>query len=83
MATLTDQFGIQEALSKLGIKDINEGTSTGSSSFANGSIIESYSPVDGTLIAKVKVSTKEDYEAAMAKASEAFKTWRNSTPNGR
>ena len=76
MATLTDQFGIQEALSKLGIKDINEGTSTGSSSFANGSIIESYSPVDGTLIAKVKVSTKEDYEAAMAKASEAFKTWR-------
>lgn len=76
MATLTDQFGIQEALSKLGIKDINEGTSTGSSSFANGNIIESYSPVDGTLIAKVKVSTKEDYEAAMAKASEAFKTWR-------
>lgn len=76
MATLTDQFGIQEALSKLGIKDINEGTSTGSKSFANGNIIESYSPVDGTLIAKVKASTKEDYQAAMAKAEEAFKTWR-------
>lgn len=76
MATLTDQFGIQEALSKLGIKDINEGTSTGSNNFANGKIIESYSPVDGTLIAKVKSSTKEDYQAAMAKAEEAFKTWR-------
>lgn len=76
MATLTDQFGIQEALSKLGIKDINDGTSTGSKSFANGNIIESYSPVDGTLIAKVKASTKEDYQAAMAKAEEAFKTWR-------
>ncbi|MFD2600849.1 L-piperidine-6-carboxylate dehydrogenase [Flavobacterium suzhouense] len=76
MATLTDQFGIQEALSKLGIKDINDGTSTGSNSFANGAIIESYSPVDGTLIAKVKASTKEDYQAAMAKAEEAFKTWR-------
>jgi aldehyde dehydrogenase (NAD+) len=76
MATLTDQFGIQEALSKLGIKDINDGTSTGSKSFANGAIIESYSPVDGTLIAKVKASTKEDYQAAMAKAEEAFKTWR-------
>ncbi|RDI12019.1 aldehyde dehydrogenase family protein [Flavobacterium sp. AG291] len=76
MATLTDQFGIQEALSKLGIKDINDGTSTGSDSFANGNIIESYSPVDGTLIAKVKASTKEDYQAAMAKAEEAFKTWR-------
>jgi aldehyde dehydrogenase (NAD+) len=76
MATLTDQFGIQEALSKLGIKDINDGTSTGSKSFANGNIIESYSPVDGTLIAKVKASTKEDYQAAMVKAEEAFKTWR-------
>ncbi|PZR24500.1 MAG: aldehyde dehydrogenase family protein [Flavobacterium psychrophilum] len=76
MATLTDQFGIQEALSKLGIKDINDGTSTGSKSFANGNVIESYSPVDGTLIAKVKASTKEDYQAAMAKAEEAFKTWR-------
>ena len=76
MATLTDQFGIQEALSKLGIKDLNEGTSTGSNSFANGKIIESYSPVDGTLIAKVKASTQEDYQAAMAKAEEAFKTWR-------
>ena len=76
MATMTDQFGIQEALAKLGIKEINEGTSTGSKSFANGKIIESYSPVDGTLIAKVQASTKEDYEAAMVKASEAFKAWR-------
>jgi aldehyde dehydrogenase (NAD+) len=76
MATLTDQFGIQEALSKLGIKEVNDGTSTGSKSFANGKIIESYSPVDGTLIAKVKVSTKEDYETAMAKATDAFKAWR-------
>ncbi len=76
MATLTDQFGIQDALSKLGIREINEGTSTGSNNFANGKIIESYSPVDGTLIAKVKASTKEDYETAMSKAEEAFKTWR-------
>ncbi len=76
MATVTDQFGIQEALAKLGIQELNEGTSTGSNSFANGKIIESYSPVDGTLIAKVKASTADDYKAAMAKAEEAFKTWR-------
>ncbi|MEL1245111.1 aldehyde dehydrogenase family protein [Flavobacterium sp. DGU11] len=76
MATLTDQFGIQEVLAKLGIQELNEGTSTGSNSFANGKIIESYSPVDGTLIAKVKASTADDYQAAMAKAEEAFKTWR-------
>lgn len=76
MATVTDQFGIKEALAKLGIKEINEGTSTGSNSFSNGEIIESYSPVDGTLIAKVKSSTNEDYEAVMEKATEAFKSWR-------
>lgn len=76
MATLTDQFGIREALSQLGIKELNDGTSTGSNSFANGKTIESYSPVDGTLIASVKASTKEDYQAAMAKAEEAFKAWR-------
>lgn len=76
MATLTDQFGIREALSQLGIKDLNDGTSTGSNSFANGKTIESYSPVDGSLIASVKASTKEDYQAAMAKAEEAFKAWR-------
>ena len=76
MATATDQFGIKEALAKLGIKEINEGTSTGSNSFSNGEIIESYSPVDGTLIAKVKSSTKEDYEAVMEKATEAFKSWK-------
>lgn len=76
MATLTDQFGIREALSQLGIKDLNDGTSTGSNSFANGKTIESYSPVDGSLIACVKASTKDDYQAAMAKAEEAFKAWR-------
>jgi len=76
MATLTDIFGIQQALSKLGIQDINNGTSTGTTSFANGELIESYSPVDGTLIAKVKASTPDDYQAVMAKAEEAFKAWR-------
>lgn len=75
METLTD-FGIQKALSQLGITEINKGTSTGLESFSNGELIASYSPVDGSLIAKVQGSTKEDYEAVMAKAQEAFKTWR-------
>lgn len=76
MAIVTDQFGIKDALLQLGIKEINDGTSTGSSFFSGGEIIESYSPVDGTLIAKVKSSSREDYETAMTKAGEAFKTWR-------
>jgi len=69
-------FGIKEALEALGIQDINSGTSTGNHHFSNGEIIESYSPVDGKLIAKVKSTTKEDYEKVMTTASEAFKTWR-------
>ena len=76
MATRTDNFGIYEALEQLGIKEINNGTSTGIHSFGGGEILESYSPVDGKLIGKVKTSTKEDYEAAMQKATEAFKTFR-------
>jgi aldehyde dehydrogenase (NAD+) len=74
-ATATD-FGIKDALQTLGIQEINEGTSTGSEHFSNGEVIESYSPVDGQLIAKVKSSTEADYEKAMAAATKAFKTWR-------
>ncbi|HLV46934.1 MAG TPA: aldehyde dehydrogenase family protein, partial [Flavobacterium sp.] len=71
-----DNFGITEALNQLGIKELNEGTSTGSQWFANGDIIESYSPVNGELIGKVKTSTQDDYEKVIQKASEAFKSWR-------
>lgn len=76
MATTANQFGMQEALHQLGIKEINEGTSTGNSWFSNGEILESFSPVDGQLIAKVKTTTKEDYEKVMQSATEAFKTFR-------
>ena len=70
-------FGIKEAMLELGVKDINEGTSTGSNNFSNGEIIESYSPVDGKLIGKVKATTKEDFERVMETATEAFLSFRN------
>lgn len=76
MATIANQFGMTEALQQLGLATINEGTSTGNSWFSNGEIIESYSPVDGQLIGKVKTTTKEDYEKVMKSATEAFKTFR-------
>ena len=69
-------FGIQEALEKLGLKEMNEGTSTGSNNFSNGDILESYSPVDGKLIGRIRCSTVEDYEKVIASASLAFKSWR-------
>ncbi len=76
MEAVATDFGIQEALDQLGILDVNEGSSTGSNWFSNGEIIESYSPVDGKLIGKVKSTTNSDYEKVMDAATAAFKTWR-------
>jgi aldehyde dehydrogenase (NAD+) len=75
-STVAQQFGMQEALATLGIKAINEGTSTGNDWFSNGELIESYSPVDGQLISKVKATTAADYEKVMLSATAAFKTFR-------
>ena len=63
-------------LAELGLKDINDGTSTGVNNFSNGELIESYSPVDGQLIGKVKATTKENYERVIKAAEEAYKDWR-------
>ncbi|MCB0379740.1 MAG: aldehyde dehydrogenase family protein [Flavobacteriales bacterium] len=69
-------FGIQEALKALGLKEVNEGTSTGSNNFGGGELISSYSPTDGKLIGKVTTTTKEDYEKVMNAATSAFITFR-------
>jgi len=76
MITIANQFGMKEALAQLGIKSINEGTSTGINHFSTGEILESYSPVDGQLIASVKTTSDADYEKVMQAATEAFKTFR-------
>ncbi len=76
MSTIAKQFGMTEALEILGVKAINEGTSTGNNHFSNGELLESYSPVDGQLIGKVRTTTAEDYEKVMQTATEAFKTFR-------
>ncbi len=76
MITMANQFGMKEALTQLGIKEINEGTSTGLQNFSNGAVLESYSPVDGQLIAKVTTSTAADYQKVMEAATAAFKTFR-------
>ena len=73
---MNNAFGIEEALKDLGLKDINDGSSTGLNNFSNGELLESFSPVDGSLIAKVKCSTEDDYEKVMVAASNAFKVWR-------
>jgi aldehyde dehydrogenase (NAD+) len=66
-----------EFLKQLGLEAFNIGTSTGSNWLGdkNSEIIESYSPVDGKLIGKVTVTTRDEYEAVMDSAKSAYKVW--------
>ncbi len=76
MSKKIKDFGIEKVLKNLGIKTENKGTSTGGKWFATGKVIESYSPVDGQLIAKVTSSSPKDYEKVIAEAEKAFKEFR-------
>ena len=72
-----DQYNINQMLEELGIRPINNGLHTGVKWIeTNGELIESYSPTDGKLIAKVKQATWDDYEALVSRAQEAFLYWR-------
>ncbi|MEP0133522.1 MAG: aldehyde dehydrogenase family protein [Eudoraea sp.] len=76
MTLVAVDFGIDQALERLGIKEINNGTSTGSDNFSSGEVIESFSPVDGALIGKVKGTSQNDYDKVIETASKAFHIWR-------
>ena len=76
MEATTIKETIRKALTDLGVKQLNNGTSTGSNSFGKGEVIESYSPVDGELIGKVTTTSKQDYEQVIENAQKAFKSWR-------
>ena len=68
---------IKKTLGILGIKENNNGSSTGSKSFGTGEKIDSYSPVDGSLIGSVTKTTEQEYEKVLQTATTAFKIWRS------
>jgi len=74
--SIRESFGIEEALKTLGLVARNHGVSTGMNHFGSGPEIESYSPVDGELIATVTSTTREDYERVIERAGHAFEEWR-------
>ena len=64
-------------LSQLKISTNNNGVSTGTEWLSSkNEKIESYSPVDGKLIASVSTVNKKNYETVLQKAQEAFLRWR-------
>lgn len=68
---------IMDFLSQLNINKINNGVSTGTKWLSTkAEKIESYSPVDGKLIASVNTVNKKNYDAVIQTAQEAFVRWR-------
>ena len=76
MSTVAKDFGMDQALKQLGLKAVNQGTSTGNTWYPGGAQIASYSPVDGALIGKVTTTTKEEYQAVIKTAEKAFLSFR-------
>ncbi len=74
----------KETLKNLGLKEINQGVTTGTEWIdTKGNISASESPVDGSILGKVKTATLDDYEYVMKKAEDAFKVWREIPAPGR
>lgn len=69
---------IDKILKELGLEKEMSGVSTGRKWLkGSGALIESYSPVDGKLIGKVRAASTKEYENVLEKAEQAFVTWRN------
>tara|TARA_B100000945_G_scaffold291816_1_gene266584 strand:- start:9154 stop:10665 length:1512 start_codon:yes stop_codon:yes gene_type:complete len=62
-------------LGELGIEEVNLGGYS-ENWLGSGSDLDCITPVNGTLIAKVKQCNSGDYETIMQKSSEIFKKWR-------
>src|SRR5580658_2408504 len=68
---------MEKVLAVLGINKINEGAATGTKWLkAGGENINSYSPVDGKLIASVTAVNRKTYDKVIDKAQAAFGEWR-------
>jgi aldehyde dehydrogenase (NAD+) len=68
---------MDKILTTFNIQSINNGASTGQDCWnTTGALIDSYSPVDGKLIASVKSATASDYDKVIKTAQAAFLEWR-------
>jgi aldehyde dehydrogenase (NAD+) len=65
-------------LDSLGLAAVNPGTWHGAESFTDDSanLIESINPATGEIIASVRSTTPDQYDALIQQAQESFRTWR-------
>ena len=62
-------------LKKLGLNAENSGAFCGQW-LGSGKILESISPIDGSVLGRVRTATEQDYEKVLKAAQAAFETWR-------
>jgi aldehyde dehydrogenase (NAD+) len=63
-------------LSKLGLEGDNPGVFCGEW-LGSGKLLESFSPIDGKLLATVRTATTDQYERTIKRARTAFELWRS------
>jgi len=73
---MNSKKNINLLLKKLGISEEQKGCSNGVEWFGSGDFIDSYSPVNGSLLGKIKVGNKNDYDKLINEAEVAFKSFR-------
>jgi aldehyde dehydrogenase (NAD+) len=66
---------MREVLTRLGIEAENAGAFDGEWR-GSGKVFEKRSPVDGSVLARVREASREDYDRVVARAQEAFLKWR-------
>ena len=72
-----EAFTPSQILESLNLTGTIHGTSTGQQWMENNETITSNSPIDNLELGSVSITTKEQYDAVVAAASEAFKTLRS------
>lgn len=68
---------MRDFVRELGIEEECSGAFNGAPLETGGGWLESISPVDGKVIAKIKQADNDDYEKVVAKAVEIFDHWRH------
>src|SRR6476659_3164361 len=66
-------------LTALGLTELESGTYIGSGEWSttrDAGVLESVSPTDGNVLARVHASSQDDYDTIVERAQAAFKVWR-------
>ena len=66
-------------LTALGLKDQESGTYLGNGEWSKATgagVLEPVNPTDGSVLAKVQATSREDYEAIVERAQAVYKAWR-------